>query len=79
MSIIGGAQVRKWRKVNSDLAGLLDEWATSLFRELDYKREARNGKRFKELFGTMQVSGRAWQPHGSCHVNVMQMLARIQA
>ncbi|KAK9810801.1 hypothetical protein WJX73_008900 [Symbiochloris irregularis] len=47
-------KVRAWRKVNSDLAGLLDEWATSLFRELDYRREARNGQRFKDLYGGMQ-------------------------
>lgn len=48
-------QVRQLRKVNSDLAGLLDEWATSLFRELDYQREARNGARFRELYGDMPV------------------------
>lgn len=47
-------QVRRIRQVNSDLAGLLDEWASSLFRELDYQREARNGGRFRELYGEMQ-------------------------
>ena len=31
----------------SDLPALLDEWASSLFRELDYRREAANGTRFK--------------------------------
>ncbi len=31
----------------SDLPALLDEWAGSLFRELDYRREAANGTRFK--------------------------------
>lgn len=30
------AAVRGWRKVNSDLPALIDEWASSLFRELDY-------------------------------------------
>ena len=40
----------------SDLPSLLDEWATSLFRELDYNREAQNGMRFKRLFGELEVS-----------------------
>ena len=40
----------------SDLPSLLDEWATSLFRELDYNREAQNGMRFKKLFGDLEVS-----------------------
>ena len=40
----------------SDLPSLLDEWATSLFRELDYVREAQNGMRFKQLFGDLEVS-----------------------
>lgn len=30
--------VRKWRKVNTDLQLLIDEWATSLFKEVDYIR-----------------------------------------
>ena len=37
----------------SDLPLLLDEWATSLFRELDYRQEAANGARFKALYGTL--------------------------
>ena len=41
--------------MNSDLPALLDEWASSLFRELDYQREADNGKRFADLYGTMEV------------------------
>ena len=35
--------------LRSDLPALLDEWAGSLFRELDYRREAANGTRFKVL------------------------------
>ena len=31
------------------------QWAESLFRELDYRREARNGIRFKELYGDLEV------------------------
>ena len=41
--------------MNSDLPALLDEWASSLFRELDYVREARNGVRFKKLYGDLEV------------------------
>ena len=42
--------------MNSDLPALLDEWATSLFKELDYVREAQNGVRFKKLYGDLDVS-----------------------
>lgn len=45
----------KVKEVNSDLPGLLDEWASSLFRELDYVREAQNGVRFKKLYGDLEV------------------------
>ena len=43
------------RKLNSDLPSLLDEWAGSLFRELDYRREARNGTKFQELYSHLEV------------------------
>lgn len=51
------------------------QWAESLFKELDYRREARNGIRFKELYGDLEVCAYtlqpavmawlalAWQPH----------------
>ncbi|KAG7673272.1 hypothetical protein Ndes2526B_g03296 [Nannochloris sp. 'desiccata'] len=42
--------VKRFRKMNSDLPALLDEWATSLFKELDYRQEAANGVKFKELY-----------------------------
>lgn len=51
------AFVRRWRRFNTDLPGLLDEWAASLFRELDYRHEAANGVRFRELYGHMEVGG----------------------
>lgn len=51
------SQVKKLRQVNSDLPALLDEWASSLFRELDYQREAANGKQFADLYGSMEVTG----------------------
>ena len=43
------------RKLNSDLPSLLDEWAGSLFRELDYRREAVNGTKFQELYSHLEV------------------------
>lgn len=49
-------KVKTYRKLNSDLPALLDEWAASLFKELDYVREAQNGVRFKRLYGELEVS-----------------------
>ena len=46
--------VRKWRKLNTNLPALLDEWATSLFRELDYRSEAEDGRRFAELYSHLE-------------------------
>lgn len=46
--------IRQWRKLNTDLPALLDEWATSLFRELDYRSEAENGRRFAELYSHLE-------------------------
>jgi aarF domain-containing kinase len=43
-------ELRAWRKLNTNLPLLIDEWAASLFKELDYRQEARNGMRFKELY-----------------------------
>ncbi|CAI9116418.1 OLC1v1017558C1 [Oldenlandia corymbosa var. corymbosa] len=43
--------VRKAGKFNTDLQAVVDEWAASLFREMDYRREARNGIKFRELYG----------------------------
>ncbi|WVZ87382.1 hypothetical protein U9M48_034023 [Paspalum notatum var. saurae] len=55
---------RKAAKLNTDLPAVLDEWASSLFRrltlntgkshlmqEMNYREEARNGLKFRELFG----------------------------
>jgi aarF domain-containing kinase len=46
--------IRQWRKLNTDLPALLDEWSTSLFRELDYRSEAENGRRFAELYSQLE-------------------------
>eukprot|EP00775_Hariotina_reticulata_P007778 gene7778-7976_t len=44
---------RKQLKLNTDLPALVDEWAASLFKELDYRREAANAERFSRLFSFM--------------------------
>mmetsp|Transcript_17319 Transcript_17319/g.30923 ORF Transcript_17319/g.30923 Transcript_17319/m.30923 type:complete len:842 (-) Transcript_17319:136-2661(-) len=41
----------RYFKTNTDLPQLLDEWGSSLYQELDYTNEARNGRRFRRLFG----------------------------
>jgi aarF domain-containing kinase len=41
---------KRVRNVNSDLPGLLDEWATSIYRETSYRQEFANGVEFKRLF-----------------------------
>lgn len=45
--------VRKVGKFNTDLEAIVDEWATSLFREMDYEAEAQNGLRFRKTFGSL--------------------------
>ena len=49
------------------------QWAESLYKELDYRREARNGIRFRELYGDLEVQlpGSAYcadHPSSSLHV-----------
>uniref|UniRef100_A0A0D3G0R6 ABC1 atypical kinase-like domain-containing protein n=1 Tax=Oryza barthii TaxID=65489 RepID=A0A0D3G0R6_9ORYZ len=43
---------RKAGKLNTDLQAVLDEWASSLFREMDYRAEARSGLKFRNVSGT---------------------------
>ncbi|KAI4963166.1 hypothetical protein ZWY2020_019638 [Hordeum vulgare] len=45
---------RKAGKLNTDLQAVLDEWASSLFREMDYREEARNGLKFRQLYGKLR-------------------------
>ncbi|MEW5308317.1 MAG: hypothetical protein WDW38_000286 [Sanguina aurantia] len=45
--------IRSWRKVNTDLPALVDEWAGSLFRELDYRQEGANAANFKRMFARL--------------------------
>ncbi|PWA89821.1 protein kinase superfamily protein [Artemisia annua] len=46
--------IRRAGKFNTDLQGVVDEWASSLFREMDYVNEAKNGVRFRELYGGLK-------------------------
>ncbi|XP_027092491.1 uncharacterized aarF domain-containing protein kinase At1g71810, chloroplastic-like [Coffea arabica] len=43
--------IKRAGKFNSDLQGIVDEWASSLFREMDYIQEASNGVKFRQLYG----------------------------
>lgn len=45
--------IRRAGKFNTDLQAVIDEWASSLFREMDYRREANNGLKFRELYGDL--------------------------
>ncbi|KAL3619767.1 hypothetical protein CASFOL_034679 [Castilleja foliolosa] len=46
--------VRRVGRFNTDLQSVVDEWASSLFREMDYKREADNGVKFRQLYGNIR-------------------------
>ncbi|CAH1429490.1 unnamed protein product [Lactuca virosa] len=46
--------IRRVGKFNTDLQAVVDEWASSLFREMDYVNEAKNGIRFRELYGNLK-------------------------
>jgi len=39
---------RKYKNLNSDLEGIIDEWGRRFIAELDYLAEARNGQLFRE-------------------------------
>ncbi|GMN60587.1 hypothetical protein TIFTF001_029676 [Ficus carica] len=45
--------VKRARKLNTDLQAVVDEWASSLFREMDYRIEAKNGLKFRQLYGSL--------------------------
>ncbi|KAJ8770965.1 hypothetical protein K2173_022189 [Erythroxylum novogranatense] len=46
--------LKKAGKFNSDLQAVVDEWASSLFREMDYVKEANNGLKFRKLYGGIE-------------------------
>ncbi|XP_020959040.1 uncharacterized aarF domain-containing protein kinase At1g71810, chloroplastic isoform X3 [Arachis ipaensis] len=45
--------IKRAGKFNTDLQGVVDEWASSLFREMDYNNEASNGIKFRQLYGSI--------------------------
>ncbi|XP_027336230.1 uncharacterized aarF domain-containing protein kinase At1g71810, chloroplastic isoform X2 [Abrus precatorius] len=45
--------IRRAGKLNTDLQAVVDEWASSLFREMDYNNEANNGIKFRNLYGSI--------------------------
>jgi ABC1 atypical kinase-like domain len=42
--------VRRWKATNSNLPSLIDEWASSIYREMSYTNELRNAEEFADLF-----------------------------
>ncbi|XP_012089889.1 uncharacterized aarF domain-containing protein kinase At1g71810, chloroplastic isoform X2 [Jatropha curcas] len=46
--------IKRVGKFNTDLQALVDEWASSLFREMDYMKEANNGVKFRKLYGDIK-------------------------
>jgi len=48
--------VQKSKNLNSDLVGLLDQWGSRFVAELDYKREAENGKEFIEAMKARKIT-----------------------
>ncbi len=43
------------KRVKSDLVGIVDEFASKLFEEMDYTQEGRNAERFRELYTRPQI------------------------
>ncbi|NJM46272.1 MAG: AarF/ABC1/UbiB kinase family protein [Alkalinema sp. RU_4_3] len=43
--------MKRFPMVRSDLVGILDEFATRIFEEMDYNHEGRNAERFAALYG----------------------------
>ncbi|KAH7835251.1 hypothetical protein Vadar_024392 [Vaccinium darrowii] len=66
--------IRRAGKFNTDLQAVVDEWASSLFREMDYKKEANNGLKFRQLYGDLQdvVVPEMYVEKTTCRVLTMQ-------
>ncbi|XP_047981980.1 uncharacterized aarF domain-containing protein kinase At1g71810, chloroplastic isoform X2 [Salvia hispanica] len=45
--------IKRVGRFNTDLQSVVDEWATSLFREMNYIQEAKNGVKFRQLYGSI--------------------------
>lgn len=66
--------IKQAGKFNSDLQAVVDEWASSLFREMDYVNEAKNGLKFRQLYGSIQdvVVPEMYMEHTTRRVLVME-------
>lgn len=53
LRVLGG-RVKKWKGLRTDLLGIADEFGKQLFDELNYRQEAKNCKRFKELYAGIE-------------------------
>ncbi|MCS6792851.1 MAG: AarF/ABC1/UbiB kinase family protein [Oscillatoriaceae bacterium SKYG93] len=42
------------KRIKSDLVGIMDEFASRIYEEMDYTQEARNAERFAELYGHLK-------------------------
>jgi predicted unusual protein kinase regulating ubiquinone biosynthesis (AarF/ABC1/UbiB family) len=45
--------MKKFPAIRSDLVGILDEFATRIFEEMDYTQEGQNAERFEQLYSYM--------------------------
>ncbi len=45
--------MKRFKRVRSDLVGIMDEFASRIFEEMDYTHEGRNCERFAELYGNL--------------------------
>ncbi|KAG5525381.1 hypothetical protein RHGRI_031895 [Rhododendron griersonianum] len=68
--------IRRAGKLNTDLQAIVDEWASSLFREMDYKKEAKNGLKFRQLYGGLQdvVVPEMYVEQTTCRVLTMEWI-----
>lgn len=45
--------MRQIPRIKSDLVGIMDEFSTRIFEEMDYAQEGRNAERFAQLYGNL--------------------------
>jgi predicted unusual protein kinase regulating ubiquinone biosynthesis (AarF/ABC1/UbiB family) len=45
--------MRRISRIRSDLVGIMDEFASRIFEEMDYSQEGRNAERFAQLYGNL--------------------------
>ena len=45
---------KRVKKLRSDLVGIMDEFGTRIFDEMDYTQEGKNAERFAELYGNLK-------------------------